>query len=95
MPHLASFYRHYLHKALDSFSLQDIKAKLGYPWLKRSKGSSGNNADNFDRVGSDPDNDMYLETRILGSVQGKGKFLDSQVHPQREWVEKGRGYVSD
>ena len=43
----------------------------------------------FDRVDSNPGNDIHLETRILGSVQGNGKFLNnSDVYPQQQWVDK-------
>ena len=58
------------------------------PWTRRSKGNSAESSSRFDRVGFDPGNDLYLETRILGSVQGKGKFLDSGVHAQQQWIDK-------
>lgn len=36
---------------------------------------------------SHPKEGHYLETNILGSVKGAGKFLESQNPKQREWLE--------
>ena len=35
-----------------------------------------------------PKEGHYLETNILGSVQGAGKFLDSQTSRQGEWLDR-------
>ena len=48
---------------------------------KRSRASS-----KFNRVNSHPTGDPYLESHILGSVKGGGKFMESGVHPQRQWL---------
>lgn len=56
------------------------------PWSKRSKSGSSEGFHELNDVPADAPQDKYLETGILGSVQGKGKFLESGVHPQKLWI---------
>jgi len=86
MPHLASLLRHQSRSALSALSLKNLKRKLVYPWSKRSKSDSAEGFHELNDVAPDAAQAMYLETGILGSVRGKGKFLDSGVCPQKLWI---------
>ena len=86
MPQLASLYRRRVHNVLGSLSFKSLKARLVLPWSGRSKDGPRNESDRA-HVRSDPRNNLYLETQILGSVQGKGKFLNSGVYSQRQWMD--------
>ena len=88
MPQMASLFRNQFLKALSSFSFKDLKARLVYYWSRRSKGGSAGKPSHFARVGSNSGREFYLETRIQGSIQGNGEFLDSGVHPQQQWIDR-------
>ena len=85
---MASLFRNQFPKNLGLFSFKNLRARLVQPWSKDLKGSSTGISSQSDRVNSNPGNDMHLETRILGSVQGDGKFFNSGGHPQQQWVDQ-------
>ncbi len=86
MPYLASFFKRQ-HPKSPGTSLKHFFSRLTTKLLKRSKQSSTSRP--FNRISSHPPTNAYLETHILGSVKGGGKFLESGVHPQKEWLGHG------
>lgn len=65
---------------LEALSLKNLKRKCVYQWSKRSGRGSFERFERFNDVAAVTTQDTYLETGILGSLQGKDKFLDSGVH---------------
>ena len=89
MPHLASVFRQLRNRLRQSTVYKSLKSRATSMFtrhLATSKGSSARNQ-NFERVSSKHSENIYLETNILGSARGKGKFLDSGNHPQQGWLQ--------
>ena len=86
MPYLASFFKRQRPKSPGTHLkrlISRIKSKLSRGSKDSSTGSS------FNRINSPPSDDAYLESHILGSAKGGGKFLESGVHPQKDWMRHG------
>ena len=83
MPYLAPLIRRIRQKS-SSLSLKHLLSRLTPRLPRRSKQSSSGS--NLHRISSHPSNDAYLETQILGSATGEGKFLRSGFHSQKSWA---------
>ena len=84
MPHLAGFFK---RKGPDTPLLSPIKSlasRITSGITRRFKSSESTS--NFDRVKSQSASDPYLESYILESVKGSGKFMQSGVQPQKTWL---------
>ncbi|KAL8889133.1 MAG: hypothetical protein Q9192_006063 [Flavoplaca navasiana] len=59
------------------------------PLVKRSKGGSDEFSDHLSNPATPrKHNEIYLETQMLRSVDGKGKFLQSGTFPQKNWMQR-------
>lgn len=68
--------------SLHSRSVEYIRSRL-----LRSRKQSSNASDGSDHMQmSPPPNDIFLESQLLGSMQGKGTFLQSAEFPQCDWL---------
>jgi len=88
MPYLAPMMRTGVLGFVRVCSLTNIRSALTkhIPILRTSKRLSNESTDHLAIPSSD--RDAYLETRMLGSVDGKGKFLQSGTFPQKSWLQK-------
>ncbi|KAL9596411.1 MAG: hypothetical protein Q9179_004623 [Wetmoreana sp. 5 TL-2023] len=80
--------------ALGALSLKSLKRKLVYPWSKCFTSDTSETYQEVCLVAPSARQDKYLETGILGSMQGKGKFLDSKVYTQRQRMERQQNDTS-
>lgn len=86
MPYLTSFFRRLTFKTSQLSLLKSIKSGISNLF---SRGfHSTRRSSSYDRANSDSGIEHYLETRILGSVSGKGKFMGSKHSTQREWLNR-------
>ncbi|KAL8881565.1 MAG: hypothetical protein Q9198_001254 [Flavoplaca austrocitrina] len=59
------------------------------PLVKWSKGGSDEFSDHLSNPAPlKKHNEIYLETQMLRSVDGKGKFLQSGTFPQKNWMQR-------
>ena len=95
MPHLVSLFRHHRVKSALSI-LKQLSSRVTSKISKRSLLSEEGNGvklNDFDRVDSNPSNEHYIETQVLGSVKGEGKIFRSGDHAQREWFWRASNSV--
>ena len=81
MPYLASFLKRQRPRFLKLSVFQNLWVQISSGLTRRLKRSRGSSS--FDRVDSNLGSGPYLETHILGSVKGAGKFMESGVYPQK------------
>lgn len=86
MPYLAGYFRRLHLKSIQIPLLKSITHRISSTFSRRF--GHYKKSSTFNRMDSHPKNEHYLETNILGSVQGKGRFLDSGNHTQREWLDR-------
>ena len=86
MPYVASTLNRWRLKSSQLSLLKNIKSRITFKLNRRSDLSK--ESLNSHRADSHPNQDRYLQTNILGSVKGAGKFLDSQSFIQREWLDR-------
>ena len=84
MPHLTGLFKPKSSIVPQLSSLKSLVSRIISGVTRRFKSSLSSS--NFDRVDSRPANEAYLESQILGSVRGPVKFMQSDVHPQKDWL---------
>ena len=101
IPYVASTLKNWHLTSSPIYLLKEIKSRITMKLNRRSSKSRG--SENSDEYALHPKQDHYLETRILGSVHGGGRFLDSRNPQQREWLNRttfsnmkyGEGTISE
>ncbi len=91
MPHLAPMMRKGVLKLAHVCSISNIRSFLTehLPFLRTSKRLTDEPTDDLaNSPDLSSDHKAYLETKMLGSVDGKGKFVKSGTFPQRGWLQK-------
>ncbi|MCJ1346583.1 hypothetical protein MMC31_004801, partial [Peltigera leucophlebia] len=80
MPYLAPMLKRWYLRWSQLSLLKNLMSRISSLRKRpgRSPGSAG-----FSEIESRPPNDHYLETNILRSVKGEGKFLGSQFHVEK------------
>ena len=89
MPYVASTLKQWQPTSSPMYLLKEIKSRITMKLNKRS--SESGKSESSHEVFIHPKQDHRLETRILGSIQGGGKFLGSQSPQQREWFNRSTG----
>ena len=86
MPQLTSGFRNQLVKSFHFLSLASFRNRL---FSSRKPSNGAEDSDNqFQRVSSRQSTESpYLETKLLGSINGKGKFLRSGLFRQKGWLK--------
>ena len=84
MPYLAGFFKRNRTSLPQLSFLKNLLSRITSGVTGRFKSSKPNS--DFNRVGSNAPQDVYLESHILGSVKGAGKFMESGVHRQGRWL---------
>lgn len=94
LPHLPPLFRR-LREKYSVFSSEQLKPRNASKIWKRiftSGPFSKRNSKQLDPEAHNDSKEMYLETNIIGSQPGEGKFLGSGIHPWHESsVEFARG----
>lgn len=86
LPHLPALFRR-LKENVSASSSRQLKPRFISKAWKRFFSSgifSKLNSKQLDPEACKASNAMYLETNILGSRPGEGRFLESGIHPRRE-----------
>lgn len=86
MPYLAPLFKRWYLKSSQLYMAKNFMSRITFRFSRRSHRSK--KSPSFIRMESHPKERHYLETNILGSVTGAGKFLDSENPRQSEWLER-------
>ena len=81
VPYLAPMMRNGTSRVLHTWSNIKTVMKERIPLRKRSKKQNYS----LTQVGSGKTADAYLETRVLGGADGKGKFLQPSTLKNKSW----------
>ncbi|KAL8840528.1 MAG: hypothetical protein Q9176_003855 [Flavoplaca citrina] len=84
MPYLAPIMRNGTSKVLRAWSHIKTVMTERFPLRKRSKMQDYS----LTQIGSGKGADAYLETRVLGGADGKGKFLQPSTIQNKSWWQR-------
>lgn len=90
MPYLAPIMRTGILGLVQVCSLTNIRSIFTehMPFLRTSKKFANEATDQPASASALGSENAYLETHMLGSVDGKGKFLQSGTFPQKSWLQR-------
>ena len=86
MPYLAGFFKRQRPKMPQLSSMRGILSYITSVFTSRSRHHRSSSKSS--ELIAPSDKDPYLETHILGSVKGGGKFVQSGVYPQKAWLDE-------